>query len=237
MERKNIAKYLRATDLDVTFVNEAINRGAYLTMEEWHDFTFKSCLSSFKSKNLSKYHVACPIASEVAQIEAFIFGCIMDAQMSGFTISSASRWVKAIVKRFNKMLTGFEKISFVCSDIDGVAQFVVESCDGNNVAESYIDSRDSLCDFLHDVWAVGVKELRCFSKVIVDFLCKHLHDEVNTIENGKLPVPHFGGVESNTLRSVIFERTDYNNAKNATPADKKEVDKPLVILKASGQNG
>lgn len=237
MERKNIAKYLRTVDFDVRFVDEAIKRGAYLSIEEWHDFVFKSCVAGFKSDNLAKYHVVHGKASEVAKTGSYILECIVNAQVYGFTVAKARRWVKSIVKRFNKMLTPIEKMSFSNSDIDGVVRFVVESCDYGNVAESYIDSRDSLCDFLHNLWMVGVKELRIFNDDTVSFLDNHLYAQLDTIETGEMPSPYYGGVVSNTLKCVISERTDYENARKAAPAEQKKSNKagkPVIHLKVSG---
>lgn len=215
MERKSVEKYAKTAERDVKFVDEAIQNGAYLSFEEWHDFIFKSEMSAFKSSEMAKYETVRPQVAEIAKIEAFIMSSIINAQVRGFNDSSAQKVVKTVIKRFNKMLKFLEGMRFARTDKDGTIFYCVESYDFSDKIEKGIVDRNSFCSFLMSLWAMGLKELRMFNKESFRFLESHLVNEVNVINMGKRPAPYFGCVRSNTLECVLYSRTDYETARKA----------------------
>ena len=235
MEKKFAVKYLRAVELDVEYVSRAVDSGAFLTLEEWHDFVFKCQVAGSKYDALARFESACHDYAEVARIEAYILECILDVQLLGFTNVKAKKCVKAITKRFNKLLGLMEHLRFTVSDMDGIVSFSVESYDYANKVERKIRSRESLCCFLREIWEMGIKELRMFNKDTIRFLVEHLDNEVKTIQVGKRPSPYLGGAKFNTLTEVLFKRTDYETAKKSPIASvkKAESQKQEVQLKVA----
>lgn len=229
MERKSIEKYAKTAERDVKFVDEAIQKGAYPSFEEWHDFVFKADVSAFKSDELAKYEVMRPRAVEIARIESLILTNIINIQIRGFTDASAQKSVKTIMKRFNKQLKFLESMKFSRTDRDGTIFFSVESYDYSTRIEKGIVDRNSLCMFLIELWGMGLREMRVFNKDTLRFLEEHLNNEIHLLETGTRPSPYFGCARANTVECVMFTRTDYETARKAPLNPPKQQAKPAQL--------
>ena len=232
MERKSVEKYVRTSERDVKFIEEAIKKGARPSLEEWHDFSFKSEVTAFKSDTLAKYEVVYPKASGMARIEALILEYIVTVQLACFTDSKAHRMVKKLIKQYNKLRPLSDRLDFFSKDADGVVTFTVDTSDMGNSVERNITSRDSLCYFLQDLWGLMVQDIRIFNTEIRTFMVEHLDNEIKIICAGRKPAPYFGFMKCNTLETVLFERTDYENARKA-PLTPVNTDKPELKLKVA----
>lgn len=229
MERKAIEKYAKTAERDVKFVDEAIQKGAYPSFEEWHDFVFKADVALFKSDELAKYAVMRPRAVKVAKIESLIFTNITNIQLRGFTDASAQKSVKTILKLFNKQLKFMEGMKFSRSDKDGTTIFSVESYDYSSRIEKCIVDRNSLCRFLIELWGMGLREMRVFNKDTLSFLEDHLNNEINLLNTGARPSPYLGCARANTVEYVMFTRSDYETARKAPLNPPRHQAKPTQL--------
>lgn len=232
MERRAIEKYIKTVEMDVKFVDEAIKKGARLSLEEWHDFVFKSEIGSFKSGVLAKYATARPKAFSMAKIGAIILENIITVQLGGFTESKARRMVGSVVRKYNKLRTLADRMTFYGEDADGTVTFTVEPSDRSCSVEMAIISRDSLCYFLQDLWTLMVHDIRIFNEETRSFLIGHLDNEIKIICAGAKPSPYIGCLRCNTLNDVLLYKTDYENARK-TPVSRSDSSKSVANLKVA----
>lgn len=223
---KKLERYFRAIERDSGFVQQAIEKGARLSLTEWHDFIFKADVACMGVKSIAKYATIYPAHRGMALVEAMLFGCICSVQLTGYTYKKATRLLKAVVKKFNKISKPSSRLYFSKSDEDGTTYFCVESGRSNTFVESPITDRESLCEFLLEVWELMVKESFLYNSETRAFVEDHLSCEISLLQNGQRPSPYFGSMKSNTLEVILMERTDYGK-----PASEK---KPVIKLCPTG---
>lgn len=232
MDGRLVDKYIRVVDRDVRYIDEAIGKGARLSLEEWHDFVFKSEVAGFASSHISEYAVVYSKECEMAKISAAITAYILTVQLGGFTDSKAQKAIKGIVKQYNKMMRPVDRVKFMCTDSDGVISYVLEAFDMSTSVRRPINSRDSLCYFLQEVWCFMVQEIHVFNKETCEFLRSHMLNEINNIMLGLKPVPYIGFMKANTLESVLYGKTNYETARPS--ATKDSTGERIKVLKPTG---
>ena len=215
---KNFERYFQAIERDNEFVGTAINKGARLSLEEWHDFAFKSDVSAQTHRSISKYSLSYPAHRDMAYVEAMLFGCICSVKLTGYTYKKASKLVKSVIKQYNRKISPSNKLFFHKEDEDGTTYFYVESARSNNFVEAAITDRESLCGFLLDTWKFMVHESFLYNKETRGFIEDHLPCEVALVDDGLRPSPYLGCLVYNTLSCILREKTDYGKAENASTA-------------------
>lgn len=222
MDNRLVEKYIKAVERDVKEVDNAIQRGAYLSLEEWFDFIFKAEVATYKSTSIAKYSTVSPKESGLAKLGADIMAAVLSVRMAGFTDSDARGMMKYIVKKLNKLLPASKRVSFYCKDSDGAQFYILECNDMSYSVKVQIDSRESLCNFLSEVWSTAVWRVNLFNKETRDFIINKLGIELSLVMTGKKPSPYVGRLQCNTLEYVLAEKPEKtataqgNNLKTVT---------------------
>lgn len=219
MDNRFVEKYIKTVERDVKEVENAIHKGAYLSFEEWFDFIFKAEVASYKSTSIAKYATVYPKESGLAQLCADIMAAILSVRMTGFNDSGARGMLKYIVKKLNKLLPLSKRVSFLCDDSDGARYYVLECNDMSHSVRVQIDSRETLCNFLFEVWSTAVWRVGMVNIETQDFMVNKLDNEVSLVMLGKKPAPYVGGLPCNTLGYVLAEKGRVSQGNNLKPLE------------------
>lgn len=206
LKKSSITRYKNSVEKNLSTVNSAIHKGAYLSEAEWFDFNFKCAFCGVNYITTKKYSIFNSTKVYLAKVYAEAFKVILSLCSDGYSNNSFVKKLKGIVKLLKR--TDKRCKSYFCDGYDKDGYLYVQvGCNLDKVPTYEIggieDAVDTIIDVIRDY--THFVDCKIFNYEFSKYIDGYIIDELDVVLENRFSVPYTDNSKKVTLEKFLSE--------------------------------